>query len=525
MSGGDPMTLRDYQSRALEAVEAIHAAATDPKGRRVVCVVPTGGGKSVIGREWARRQVERGRRGLVLAHRIELLSQMAGHLSAVGVGSSIIAPGYPSNPYAPVQIASLDTLVARGEVPQADWILPDECHHLAAETWRPVIEAQPEAEVMGLTATPQRGDGKPLGDIFGSMVIGAQYSELIRAGHLTRCRVYRPDRFLGANKRQPGGGFQAPGATGFAQKPLDGWMAHARGKRGFVFCRSVKDAEQLARDLCAAGERAANVDGKMAASERARRMAAFASGEINILTNVFVLTEGVDVPDAEVCMLACACSNAANYLQRVGRVLRVSPGKREAMLIDLPGVSWEHGLPTSDRDYALDGRAIRVAGLSVRNCPECGFTQESVLRQCGSCGFQFPRRVWTGPKIWNVELLEYFEGVGDLATAPASLKRSEWDRLLMVCGEKGFGPGFAVREYEKMFSEKPGASWLREFTDDARVRELRRLLGVQKARGHKVGWISVQYKETFGAFPSRAMREAAGVPVPDADAWRGARFG
>lgn len=514
------MTLRDYQESALARVEETHARATTPLERRVVCVVPTGGGKSVIGREWARRQVEQGKRGLVLAHRIELLSQMASHLEKVGVGSSIIAPGFPSNPYAPVQIASLDTLVARGEVPRADWILPDECHHLAAETWRPVIEAQPEALVMGLTATPQRGDGRPLGDIFGSMVVGAQYSELIRNGHLTRCRVYRPERFLGGQKRDASGGFQGPGSTGFAQKPLDGWLAHARGKRGFVFCRTVKEAEQLAADLRANGERAVNVDGKMAAKERARRMAAFASGEVNILTNVFVLTEGVDVPDAEVCMLARACTHAGTYLQMVGRVLRVSPGKREAMLIDLPGVSWEHGLPTSDRDYALDGRAIRVAGLSVRNCPECGFTQESALRLCNSCGFQFPRRVWSGPKVWNVELLEYFEGVGDLESAPESLKRSEWDRLRQVCEEKRFGPGFAVKEYERIFTERPRDSWLKEYGEPERLAELRRLLRVQQQRGHKIGWISVQYKEAFGAFPSRSLRESAGVPVPDNSAWK-----
>lgn len=517
------MGLRDYQERALEAVEAAHARATDPLSRRVVCVVPTGGGKSVIGREWARRQVALGRKGLVLAHRTELLRQMQGHLTAVGVESSIIAPGFASNPYAPVQIASLDTLVARGEVPHADFVLPDEAHHLAAETWRPVIESQPDALVLGLTATPQRGDGKPLGDIFGSMVVGAQYSELIRHGHLVRCRVHRPEMFLGSAKRDGQGGFQAPGSAGFAQPPLAAWLDKARGRRGFIFCRTVKDAETLAADLRAAGERAVNVDGKLSAKEREKRMAQFASSEVNILTNVFVLTEGVDVPDAEVCMLARACTHAGTYLQMVGRVLRPSPGKREAMLIDLPGVSWEHGLPTSDREYALDGRAIRVGGLSVRNCPQCGFTQESALRQCGGCGFEFPRRVWSGPKIWNMELLEYFEQVGDLDTAPGPLKRAEWDRLLRVASDKGFGVSFAVKEYQKVFGGEVSPTWMKEIGESERLTELRRLHRVQQQKGMKVGWISYAYAATFGAKPSRELREKAGIPLPDPEAWKSAR--
>src|SRR6187402_270732 len=112
------MTLRPYQSTALDRVAHEH------KTHRAVCLVmPTGAGKSVASREWCRRQAGEGKRGLMLAHRIELLTQFAGHLEAVGVSSSVIAPGYASNPYATVQCASFDTLLARGEVPDAQFIL------------------------------------------------------------------------------------------------------------------------------------------------------------------------------------------------------------------------------------------------------------------------------------------------------------------------------------------------------------------------------------------------------------------
>lgn len=490
--------LRDYQESALARVDASSA-------KRVVLVSPTGSGKSVMGREWVRRKVAEGKRVLMVAHRIELLTQFAAHAAKVGLTASIIAPGFPSDPYAPVQCASLDTLVARGSVPEADAVLWDECHHAAADTWTPVItQALSEAHVLGLTATPQRSDGKPLGDIFGDMVVAANYSELLAAGHIVRCRVFRPETYLGSD---------------FAQDPVEAYQKHGHGARGFVFCRGVKDSKELAERFTAAGVRAENIDGKMSQSKRDGVLSRFKSGEVQLITNVFVLTEGFDVPDATVCLLARGAGHAGTYLQMVGRVLRPSPGKDSAIFIDLPGVSHEHGLPTADREYGLSGRAIKTTGESLRNCPHCGCTNTSQARVCIECGEAFPRREYKGPKLWNLELKEYFENVGELDTAPSSLKRAEFDRLLDVVATRSFGIGFAVQEYTKVFGTPPPDSFMKEISEQDRVRELRRLLSFQRQRGFKVGWISQAYKATFGAFPSRALREAAGVPLPSAEEW------
>jgi DNA repair protein RadD len=498
ITGGNASGLRDYQERALATVDASPA-------KRVVLVSPTGSGKSVMGREWVRRKVAAGRRVLMVAHRIELLTQFAGHMQRVGVTPSIIAPGFPSDPFAPVQCASLDTLVARGSVPEVDDVLWDECHHAAAETWAPVItQALHGAHVLGLTATPQRSDGKPLGDIFGAMVVAANYSELLTAGHIVRCRVFRPDTYLGSD---------------WAQDPLEAYQKHGHGARGFVFCRSVKDSKELADRFTAAGIPSANVDGKLSQSKRDKAMASFASGDLRLIMNVFVLTEGVDVPDATVCMLARGAGHAGTYLQMVGRVLRPSPGKESAIFIDLPGVSHEHGAPTADREYGLSGRAIRTAGESLRICQTCGCTNKSSARVCIECGEAFPRREYKGPKLWNLELLEYFENVGELDTAPSSLKRAEWDRLVSVVQSRQFGIGFAVQEFTKIFGEGSAEKFAKELPDELRVKELHRLLSIQMSRGFKLGWISQAYKATFGAFPSRELRSRAGVPLPSAEEW------
>lgn len=497
--------LRGYQSRALDEVERAHESA-----RRVCLVMPTGAGKSVVSREWCRRQVASGRRGLMVAHRIELLTQFSSHLSAVGVSSSVLAPGYPSNPHAPILCASLDTLLARGEVPASDFILWDECHHSAADTYRQVLEALPDATVLGVTATPQRGDGRSLGDLFERLVVGANYSELLRAGHLVPCRVFRPERYLGSDLAGDGDPTRAA---------ADAYQRHAGSRQGFAFCRSVTASKELARELTARGIAAANVDGAMASSKRAKILDDFKRGSIRVLTNVFVLTEGFDVPSAEVCLLARGCGNAGTYLQMVGRVLRPSQGKTAAILIDLSGASHEHGLPTADREYALSGRAIRTTGESLRNCPECHVTCRSADRVCPECGHEFPRRVYQGPRLWNLELLEYFESVGDLTSAPKSLMRAEWDRLLEVALGKGFGISFAVGEYEKIFKARPLDAWIKELDDDMRVRELRGLLAFSERKGLKIGWISHRYRDTFGAFPSRSLRERAGIPVPSSEGW------
>lgn len=501
-------SLRPHQERTLLALEAAHRRV-----KRVCVVKPTGAGKSVTGRVWAARRLGDLGPGLVLAHRIELLTQFRKHLAVEGVDAGIVSPDHTSEPWKKVQCASLDTLVARGEVPEAKWVIWDEAHHSAAETWLPVLQAQPEALVLGLTATPQRSDGKPLGDIYEELVIGAEYSELIAAGYLVPCRVLRPERYLGSD---------------FAADPVEAWMEKATrmeggrvvSLRGFIFSRTVTDAKQQAEDLCRRGVRAACVDGKMPDKKRAAIMAAYEAGELDVLTNVHILTEGVDIPDAQVCMLARSPQHAGTYLQMVGRVLRAFAGKAWALLIDLPGCSHEHGIPTADRDYALSGRSIQTKGEALTVCLKCGYTQRAAVRVCEGCGHERPKRAtWNGPKIWNLELLEYYENTGELEDAPAALKRAEWDRLIDVCARKSFGVSFAISEYGKTFGDRPSDALMKEIGEAERVAELKRLLRLQMQKGLKIGWISHAYKQTFGAFPSRALREAAGVPLPSAEEW------
>src|SRR5207247_6813970 len=121
-------------------------------------------------------------RALWLVHRHELIRQAAEQLRAAGYDVGCISPLHEPDQWAPVQVASVDTLLARNIRPEAALVVWDECHHSPAETYRKVLEPYDSALHVGLTATPQRRDGKPLGDLYDALVVGAQYSALIADG-------------------------------------------------------------------------------------------------------------------------------------------------------------------------------------------------------------------------------------------------------------------------------------------------------------------------------------------------------
>jgi superfamily II DNA or RNA helicase len=179
------MGLRDYQLEAIERVRMLMWQGA----RRVVLVMPTGSGKTKTCSEIVRRAVAGGRRALWLAHRSELIDQAADALTAEGltVGAICATASTPPNPFAPVQVASPQTLRNR-ELPPADIIVADEAHHFAeaAESWAALLARYPEALVVGPTATPERGDGCGLEGSFDAIAVGATIDQLTADGYLLR---------------------------------------------------------------------------------------------------------------------------------------------------------------------------------------------------------------------------------------------------------------------------------------------------------------------------------------------------
>jgi DNA repair protein RadD len=191
-----PIQLHPFQATVVAEIEKAIASGQ----KRLLLVAPTGAGKTVIAAEIINRVVERGARVLVLAHRREIITQTRDKLVANGVKPGIVLAGLEDQlrPFAPVQVAGIQTLHARAirsnrmPMPTATHLVMDETHRARASTYQQLLDLYPDAIIIGLTATPCRGDGRGLGNIFATMIEAPQVAELIDGGHLVRSRVYAP---------------------------------------------------------------------------------------------------------------------------------------------------------------------------------------------------------------------------------------------------------------------------------------------------------------------------------------------
>ena len=454
---------RDYQKRA---VDEVCLASKEEGIFRTVLVAPTGSGKTVMAMEYVRRARKAGVKDvLFVVHRDELKQQVRAYDKRIIV-------------------ETIQTLVSRETFPDAQLVIVDEAHHYAAEKWSELFAAYPSARMLGLTATPTRADGKPMGSrgLWQRMVVAAQYPDLVKGGHLANCKVVRPDSYLGSN---------------LAEKPVKAYLEHTPGQQGFVYVRYVEDAESLSGDFKIAGVTSEVIHGDLKTDERRARVQRFKDGKTTLLINVHCLTEGVDVPQASVCILARGCGHQSTYLQMTGRVLRPHKTKGHATLIDLPGVSHLHGLPLIARDYSLE-HGIRQAGdksISVKDCPACGRCHMHLAIRTCDCGHRFEVEERWKPRIFSLELQSCWAG----DETPDDAKGREYARLRKLVKSKGWSIGWVVKKYKELFGSAPN---LDDVTQGERAAEYQRLLELAKKKGHRTGWAKWLYRETFGAWPA-----------------------
>ena len=420
--------LRPYQNVLIERARANFITGK----RSQLLVLPTGGGKTVCFSYMAGRAVEKNLRVWILAHRVELLDQIANTLRAFGVPHGIIAPGYLGDRRQPVQVASVFTLARRlDRYEKPDLIIVDEAHHCTTgSTWGQVIAANPQAKLLGVTATPCRLDGAGLGDVFDAMVQGPTMRELIDLGALSPYRLFAPAGvdLTGVHTRM--GDFVRGELAAAVDKPsitgdaVSHYLKLAPGKRAVAFCVSVEHAVHVAEQFRAAGISAQAIDGGMDRTLRASVLADFAAGRVQVLASCDLISEGFDVPAIEAAILLRPTQSLGLYLQQVGRALRTFPGKTEAIILDHAGNVKRHGLPDEERVWSLDGtvrqkKAAR-SEVPVKTCGSCFATVHAAATHC-SCGFEFPvqRR--------EVEQVEGVLQEIDLATA-VRMRRVEQGR-------------------------------------------------------------------------------------------------
>jgi len=471
--------LRDYQQDVIAAFEREVAAGS----KSILLVAPTGAGKTVILSDVARRYRSAGRSVLVLAHRREIITQTHEKLVANGVRAGIIQAGVDPRPLEPVQVASIGTLWSRAFRsaamlrPDADILIIDECHHATARTYKKIIEEYPDAILLGLTATPCRGDGRGLGGIFETMIQCPQVAELIARDHLVKSTVYAPiDPDLRGVGTRNGDFVEAQLADRMDRPKLIGdivthWHKFGGRRKTVVFAVNVAHSIHLRDEFCRSGVKAEHVDGATPKDERDAILARLASGETELVTNCMVLTEGWDMPEVSCCILARPTKKMGLYRQMIGRVLRPAQGKSDAVILDHSGAVYQHGQPADHVEWTLDPDSHAVSpdhqarkqksGENGGGLVEC--TQCSALRvggqPCPCCGFM-PSRPAKYVPITDGELSIVKNGK---ATAQAYLTQEEritfYNELRSIEWDRCYKRGWAAHKYKEKFGSFPPWAW------------------------------------------------------------------
>lgn len=388
--------LRPYQREAVDAVrESLRAGRKAP-----LLVAPTGAGKTVIFSHITEGAAQKGKRVMILAHRSELLDQTSRALRGLGVPHGMIAAGRTPDWVQPVQVAGVQTLVRRLErTTPPDLLIIDEAHHAAAGSWKQIVQAFPKARILGVTATPERLDGRGLGDVFDDLIRGPEVADLIEAGYLSQPIYYAPPGADLGGVRTTAGDYNRGDAEKAVDKPTitGDAVSHYRricdGVPAAAFCVSIRHAEHVAEQFRAAGYCWAVLDGNMTPEARRQAVTDLGAGRLHGLSSCDIISEGFDLPCITAAILLRPTKSLSLYLQQVGRVLRTHPGKTHAIILDHVGNVDRHGLAEQRREWNLDGakaRKKKAPADEVRNrqCPAC-YAVHAFRPACPLCGHEY----------------------------------------------------------------------------------------------------------------------------------------
>jgi superfamily II DNA or RNA helicase len=363
--------LRPYQAETVEAVEAGWFEAS-----RQLVVIPTGGGKTIVFSHLAARRQPKPT--LILAHREELIEQAAAKLhAATGIVAEIEKAERRASLRAPVVVASVQTLtpkrLKRWPADHFAQVIADEAHHAISPSWLRVLNHfDAHADVLGVTATPDRGDRRDLGTYFERVAHQVRLLDLIRDGYLSPIVIRSvPLKINLGGVKQTAGDFDAA-QTGAALEPYlpqiaEAIRTHTKGRRTLVFLPLIETSKKF-RDACrGAGLRAEHVDGY--SEDRAEVLARFARWDFDVLCNAMLLTEGYDDPGIECVVVLRPTKSRPLYAQMVGRGTRVDDLKENLLLLDF---LWMHERHNVTRPANLVAETEELANAVTKIAQEKG---------------------------------------------------------------------------------------------------------------------------------------------------------
>jgi len=401
------MLLRPYQEVAVS-----DASAALDKHNNTIVVAPTGAGKTIMMSALIGKRHKKGKRVLVLQHRDELVEQNSIKFNKVNpyITTSIVNGTIKhwdgEAVFSMVQTMSRDANLRHR--PKFDMVVIDESHHAAARTYQKIIDAVLEdnekAEIVGFTATPNRGDGKGLKSVFNNCSHQIELTTLIREGFLVKPIAYVIDVGVQGELnevRRLANDFDMEqveaimNRTIINERVVKEWLEKASDRKTVVFCSTIRHANALLNEFIANNINAEIVTGETPSNERADILHSLEFGDVQVVINVAVLTEGFDAPPVSCIVLTRPCSYKSTMVQMIGRGLRIidqeiHPGliKKDCIVLDFGTSILTHG--ALDENVNLDGAPENVneAGPE-KQCPECDFIIPANSRVCPNCGHGF----------------------------------------------------------------------------------------------------------------------------------------
>lgn len=375
-------SLRDYQRELITDI----ADSMRRGNRKIMVQSPPRSGKTVVMAHIAKGATDKGNTVLFFSHRKEINEQVVNTFKRNGVDMSLVT------------IDSVGKISRRLEsLKQPSLILIDEAHHVKAKTYLKIIEYYTNSVILMFTGTPVRLDGSGFDDIADDLIIGKSVKWLQENGNIAPFKYYAPSLVDTTRLKKRAGEFTKASIDESMKRVIYGdVIAHyeklAKGKQAIIYTHSVEASESVSNAFENAGYSSIAISGKTPPEERERAMRSFRDGELTIMVNCELFTEGIDLPNVDVCIMLRPTQSLSLYLQFAMRALNPRDGKT-AIIIDHVGNVDRHGLPNADRDWSLKGvdkakKKTKLGEPTTRTCDDCYATFWSVERICPMCGHE-----------------------------------------------------------------------------------------------------------------------------------------
>jgi DNA repair protein RadD len=486
--------------------------------RRQVLVMPTGAGKTGLAAMIIESAIAKGNEVLFLAHRKELIEQCSKTLRFFGVYHGVIKHGhYLDRPDAPVQVASVQTLIRRQHRPKARVVILDEAHRSLNETNKTILSWYPDALSLGLTGTPERRDGRGLDEMYEGLVEPIKMTQAVEQGYLLPCRIFDPGSLDLRGISKVGGDYSLGQLADRAkQNPrrvgnlVENWMKWGENQQTVVFAINKDDSRAIVARYIEAGVVAEHLDGDMADGTREQILARFEAGETRVISNCDVLVEGYDLPSIGCIQLARPTLSVTRFLQMIGRGSRPHGNMKYFIVLDQAGCCDRLGDPIQDWPWSLQGRKSRqsatdLAEIKLVTCEVCSRMRPANIFACPQCH----------PAPTSVQVAMFgalpVEVEGILVERGANRPTNPDDaRRCRKCGsaqlESSRHSDLKIRwrcrscKATEFALDEDAA---RKATEERRFSEYFALERARRSKGRKPSWSAHVYRSIFGTWPPR----------------------